>query len=193
MLILALTGCAVMACSGSDDSQPTASAESAATSTPSTDSSVCPAEPFTGSIERTAEAETGDGVHVAAKRTDAELMSAFAYDFGTGDIYTVYVGDYEIDREAVGDDTLVAPRDGLLATIFVMSDEPLVAGVSVDFSFVPIVDTGGGAQISGFGSDDVVGEITIIGLTDERICFEIDSTDPQQSISGVVSAEITGP
>ncbi len=152
----------------------------------------CPAAPFTGTISRTVESETGDGIHVVASRSDGELMSAYAYDFGFGGTYTVYVGDHEIDAGGVGSDTLVAPQGGLLATIFLQSETALEAGTVLELGFVPIVDTGGGAVITGFGADELTGAITIIAVEDDRICFDIDTTDPQQRLDGTVSAELVG-
>ena len=131
-----------------------------------------------------------NGVHAAVSRTDGEIASAYAYSFGTGDTYTVYVGDHEIDRDGVGVDTLKAPSGGMLATIFLRASEQLVAGSVVDLDFVPIVDTGGGAEVGGFGPDDLTGSATVIGVDDDRICFEIDTSDPQQEVHGTVSAEI---
>ena len=62
----------------------------------------------------------------------------------------------------------------------------------VEFSFVPIVDTGGGAEISGFGADEVTGAVTVLAVNDEVICFDINTTDPQQELNGTVSAKIVG-
>ena len=146
--------------------------------------------PFSGTIERTAESETSSGSHPTALRSDGELVSAYAYYFGFGGTYTVYVGDHDIDKGGVGSDTLTAPAGGMLATIFIQSEEELAAGDVVEFSFVPIVDTGGGAEVQGFGADEVVGNVTVIAVTDDVICFNIDTIDPQQRLVGTVSAEI---
>ena len=170
----------------------TAVADEATTTEPAGSGGACPEAPFAGTIERTVASETGTGLHPVAARRDSELVSAYAYYFGFGGTYTVYVGDHEIDKGGVGSDTLTAPPGGLLATIFIQSEEELGAGDVVEFSFVPIVDTGGGAEIQGFGADEVVGQLTIIAVDDDEIFFDIDTTDPQQRITGTVSAEIAG-
>lgn len=183
----------VAACGdGGDDAAVTPGTAGASEATEPADTEACPAAPFTGTIERTAESETGSGTHPLALRSDGELVSAYAYYFGFGGTYTVYVGDHEIDSGGVGSDTLTAPDGDLLATIFIQSEEELTAGSVVEFSFVPIVDTGGGAEVNGFGADEVVGSVTVIAVTDDVICFDIDTSDPQQEIHGTVSAEITG-
>ena len=185
------------ACGNSGD-EPGASAvltavvdDTVAATEPTEAGGACPEAPFTGTIARTAESETSTGVHPVASRSDGELVSAYAYYFGFGGTYTVYVGDHEIDEDGVGSDTLTAPPGGLLATIFIQSEEELAAGDVVEFSFVPIVDTGGGAEIRGFGADEVVGAVTILAVDDDEICFDIDTTDPQQRLDGTVSAKIT--
>ena len=150
----------------------------------------CPDAPFTGTIERTVESETSSGSHPVAVRSDSELVSAYAYYFGFGGAYTIYVGDYQIDESTVGVDTLTAPEGGMLTTIFIQAEDEISAGQVVEFSFVSIVDTGGGAELTGFGADEVTGQMTIIEVTDEQLCFEIVSSDPQQEINGIVSAVV---
>ncbi len=153
-------------------------------------SEACPDAPFSGTIERTVESETSSGTHVAAARSDGEIVSAYAFYFGFGGAYTIYVGDHEIDSAGVGTETLTAPEDGMLATIFIQEEEEIAAGDVVGFSFVSIVDTGGGAELTGFGADEVTGQMTIIAVDDQRLCFRIESSDPQQEINGTVSAAI---
>ncbi|MGI9644404.1 MAG: hypothetical protein ACR2O6_03750 [Ilumatobacteraceae bacterium] len=171
------------------DDEPTAT-DAPADTEPAASGDACPDEPFTGTIERTAESETSNGVHPVAVRSDGELVSAYAYYFGFGGAYTIYVGDYEIEEGAVGIDTLMAPHGGMLTTIFIQEQEEIAAGDVVEFSFVSIVDTGGGSELTGFGADEVTGQMTIIDVTDERLCFEIESSDPQQEITGTVSAVV---
>ena len=157
------------------------------------DGAACPEAPFTGTIERTVESETSSGVNPAAVRSDGELVSAYAYYFGLrSGSYTVYVGDHQMDEASVGNETLTAPEGGLLASIFIQERDPISAGQVVPFTFVSIVDTGGGPEINGFGADEVVGQMTIIAVDDDRLCFEIQSSDPQQEINGTVSAVIAG-
>lgn len=189
---VALVVLALAACGDSGDADPPPAEPAATTTTATAPEGACPAAPFSGTISRTAEADTADGTHVAASRSDGELVAAYAYDFGVGGTYTVYVGDHDIDEGGVGAATLVAPPGGLLATIFLQSDAPLAAGTVLELSFVPIVDTGGGAVITGFGADELTGMVTVIAVEGDRLCFEIDTTDPQQRLEGVVSAEIVG-
>jgi hypothetical protein len=192
--LVAVLALVIAGCGDSGDTAATEGTTQATTAetVAAAEADACPEAPFTGTIERTVESETGSGSHPVAFRSDGELVSAYAYYFGFGGTYTAYVGDFQIGEAGVGTDTLTAPSGGLLATIFIQSEEELEAGSVVEFSFVPIVDTGGGAEVNGFGADEVVGSVTVIAVTDDVICFDIDTSDPQQEIHGTVSAEITG-
>ena len=189
VLLLAAAACGD---SGDDTAATVAPTEAVEATERDDPAGACPDAPFSGTIERTVESETSTGSHPVAARSDGEIVSAYAYYFGFGGTYTVYVGDHQIDEGGVGSDTLTAPAGGLLATIFIQSEDEIAAGDVVEFSFVPIVDTGGGAEITGFGADEVVGQVTIVAVDDDEICFDIDATDPQQVIRGTVSAEIVG-
>jgi hypothetical protein len=152
------------------------------TSTTSTgDAADCPAEVFTGDITREV-----DGDHAEAALSGPDIVDGTAYGYGPTS-FTIYIADHEIDRAVFAeydegnfstDNAVVAEPGGVLATMFV-SGEPLEPGSTTTFSDAvpsPIVDSGGGSSASTMGA---TGELTVIGVDDEQICFE-----------GTVSTEI---
>lgn len=200
---LALAGCGDSEQDTTDTDDPGSTGNAAATTTggggaPDTgggSSRGCPAEVFAGTITRQADdfAEQPAG-------TMAEAVDAVA--FGMAGNWTIYVADHPIDRgpfeayasgEFSTDNAVVAEPGGVLATIFLLAGtEDLTAGSTAAFTAdgmggTVIVDTGGGAQANNSGA---AGTATIIDVTDEQICVEVDYADGLQTVEGTVSAEI---
>lgn len=162
------------------------------TTTTGASSSDCPAEIFIGEISRQAD---GDQVEAALKGDD--IVDGIAYGYAP-DNFTVYIADHEIDRAVFAeydeghfstDNAVKAEPGGVLVTMFAMGD-PLGPGTTAEFGAgtpSPIVDSGGGPGATTVGA---AGELTVVGIDDERLCFEIDYHDDFQTVAGTVSTEI---
>jgi hypothetical protein len=152
----------------------------------------CPAEIFSGEISRQADEE-----QAAADLTGDDIVDGIAYGYARTN-YTIYIADHEIDRAVFAeydegnfstDNAVVAEPGGVLTTMFAMGDA-LEPGTTITFGSTtpsPIIDSGGGSRANTTGAS---GELTVLGLDDQRICFEIAYTDDLQTVSGTVSAEI---
>lgn len=157
----------------------------------------CPDTLFDGEIVRQ---DDGGSGHVGASASGDDIVDAVAWgSFGS---YTVYVADHEIDTRPFedwdrgnfdGDSAIVADDGGLLVTIFLNPpDTRIEAGTVIDYAEyfgTPMIDTGGGAQMSGGDGD---GSVTVLAIDDDRICFEIDFDGTTQTIEGTVSARLHG-
>lgn len=161
------------------------------TEAPDEGDSACGEPGFEGEISRTA-----DGDHAEGSASGDDIVDVIAY--GTGQNYTVYFADHEIDRAVFEeydsgsfstDNALVADDGGLLVTMFVRDEtEDLATGSEVDLStYGVIIDTGGGATGTTTGAE---GTATITGLDDSTLCFDLTYADELQTIEGTVTAEI---
>jgi hypothetical protein len=152
----------------------------------------CPTAIFTGEMSRQAAEE-----HVAAELSGDDIVDGIAYGYG-GSNYTIYIADHEIDRAIFAeydqgnfstDNAVVAEPGGVLATMFALGDS-LEPGTTIEYGSgtpAPIIDSGGGSRATTMGAS---GELVILGVDEERICFEVDYRDDLQAITGTVSAEI---
>lgn len=196
VLVMSLTAC------GGDDGGDVerATAEAPAPDAVNPDASVadtaavadCDEVPFTGTISRVA-----DGGHREVSITGADVVDAVAYRY-LGDNYTVYVADHPIDRSVLErfdqgdystDSAMTAAEGGVLVSLFLFGDQ-VGPGAAIELGSDvpgPIVDAGGGAMANSLGA---AGTLTVIGMSDDRVCFEIDYADDFQQVVGTVSAPI---
>ena len=130
--------------------------------------------------------------------------------------YTMYLADYEIDREAVGGFETLHPPAGktlitLSITVFNAEEEPLpievgdvipAGGEFGEQTFIVFVERGADMYNSNLGVD---GEVEVLGLSGDEICVSVDYSDyeeetaldgeqqaspVQKRLAGTVSAEV---
>ena len=119
------------------------------------------------------------------------MNAAIAVTRSEGIAYTIYLSDYPLSAEDLGN-TLEAPPGSVLVTLAIDQTEGINIGepfgnTENSFPFV-IIDSGGGASDSAAGFHDQ--QETVVGLSSTMICFEIEYQDDVKAITGTVSAEI---
>ncbi len=193
------------------------------------DASACPDGPGTLTISAIsgeeaasipdASASMYDG-RIGIEETEVELADAVAVEISDGAALTFYLTDYEIDRETVAFETQDAEEGQLLATLFATvyqsagerteTPAPIEAGEVIPPSqgsddigtgervFDVIIDNG---EEQHNESVQPEGEIEILYLDDERVCFSVDYTsyvfgteettrDVAKHLSGTFSADL---
>lgn len=157
---------------------------------------------------------------VGIAETEVELADAVAVPISDGAALTFYLTDYELDHETAGFDTQDATDDQLLVTLFAtiyQSGEgepadpaPIEAGEIIPPS-QGSVDIGNGKRVFDVIIDngekmhnesvEPEGQIEILYLDDERVCFSVDYTslvfgteessrDVAKHLSGTFSADL---
>ena len=152
---------------------------------PFTESGSCPDVGFVGTIS-----SDGDDENAPFTLTDGEVSLVAAFALSRGSSYTVYLADYDLGDQQIGLDTIVADPGQVVVGVAIGTSDgsQLVVGDNYDVTFV-IMDSGGGAVGV---SDDPSGSATIIGVTQDRVCFDIEYRDTGQLLQGRASAEVVG-
>jgi hypothetical protein len=157
---------------------------------------------------------------IGIEETEIELTDAVAVELADGAALTFYLTDYELDRETVAFETQDAAEGQLLvfigATMYQSADNPITDPPPIEAGQV-IPPSSGAADI---GSGELVytvivdngeeqhnetvlpeGELEILYLDDERVCFTIDYTshvfgteettkDVAKHVSGTFNADL---
>jgi hypothetical protein len=157
---------------------------------------------------------------IGIEETEVEVADAVAVSIADGAALTFYLTDYELDRDTVSTATQDAAEGQLLvilaATMFQSADNPITDPPPIEAG--DVIPPSGGAEDIGSGervytvivdngeeqhneSVEPEGEMEILYLDDERVCFSVDYTsyvfgteatsrDVAKHISGTFNADL---